>query len=751
MPDDARPTPDAAAAVSDVDGPVAVPDPAKARMVAKFEADRIQYKKAQAAREQDHKREAMAALSGRLGHLRAETAPKRDEVAPEAVSALDPEDRAGARARGDETWRGRPDIEARRIAVAEEKEDDDLRRKREAPDRAVEPEQPETAAPTGKRAQLREQLRADLGMSDAEVIAAVAKWVWFDAYGEPCPKARIPTPENLVSWLSQCDRGSFFKTVELLSELYGTFAWWESKTAKLIGDLSCRVTARKPDVPDFTDLTELCPVATLPGDNSIRPLREVTLLWIIGHRKVRFVPLPPGIETDNVSIFDDRGYAGIQQEERGHEKAESFLYPLEPLIDSWQRSPPLVEADARRHISIPRPLAATRHVTRRRDDTPNLPFDEEDFVPADAPRIERVELAYLPAMEPPPSKLPLAMLNIFDFGLSRGRGGPVPAAQRAGWDLLLMPKPGDWHADQATLLPTHAELAAGVWPGTVIWREDLGRYVGYKAVKHGKDLYQCARWLNDPDNAVWWARNGQSRPLLLVTFFAPPVAPYAANETVGVHVVLPDRGRKHGPQIDNHLRCVLAATSYRQHRVYLVAVDLWDRYATFRGHLVQLTLPEVKRDPAGYVVDAKDKVVIDRRGRPTRDPRNARAIQTGERALNPAADNAYVWLEGNDVILIAHHQVAETRRERNFQRKRSLTTLEELRIRRRGAVLDYAVRYRSGTLTGSELASLKDKERPPSGELEAVRLLPAAAHFAAHQQRRVMHDKTRGRHRPRPL
>ena len=221
-------------------------------------------------------------------------------------------------------------------------------------------------------------------------------------------------------------------------------------------------------------------------------------------------------------------------------------------------------------------------------------------------------------------------------------------------------------------------------------------------------------------------------------------------------MLLSDGGRRIGPQFDAHLRRVLAATSYRQHRVYLAAVYLWDMYATVKGHLVQLTLPVVERNPAGYVLCADGTIATEKDGQPSRRATHPRAVHTGERMPNPPATRAYPWLEGRAVILVAHHRVTDTVKLRNLQRGRSLQTMIDLRrqgtrrvrhdkvIVRREAVLDFESRYRNdGVLTGAQLALLSEKERPPDAQLEAVRLLPGPAHFAAHEARRERRTKAR--------
>ena len=416
------------------------------------------------------------------------------------------------------------------------------------------------------------------------------------------------------------------------------------------------------------------------------------------------------------------------------------------LVTAWQNRPPLVGNDERRHQSVPTKLAWCTNVIRHRDGAQrNLPFDDAEMVQAPPAAATRFEVpAHLPYLEPRASKLPWAALDLLDFGASRGHNGPVPVETRTGWELLLMPEPGDWHAEQATITPTLGVLGTRVWPNT-----------SYRQGTHGQQIYRAARWLNDPDNATWFRRNETSRPILVVTFFAPPMAPYHRDSTVGVHVVLPDGGRRTGPQYDAQLRRVLAATSYRQHRAYLAAVCLWDRHATVGGYLVQRTMPVVHRIAGGeYVLDPDGKIATEKDGRPSKRATHPLAVQTGKREPNPAADDAYPWLEGHDVILATHHRVDDTTRKRNEQRRLALVTLEAMRaqatrrgpkgrvIVTRGPVLDFEARYRSGgALTGAELADLPDGKRPPHAELEAIRLLPSAAHFAAYEARRKRRRK----------
>ena len=216
-------------------------------------------------------------------------------------------------------------------------------------------------------------------------------------------------------------------------------------------------------------------------------------------------------------------------------------HPLAPLVDAWQRLTPIRPGwDTRRHTNVPTSLARTTHVVHTtRSGVGHLPFDWNAHRPAPPTDEPRFEVSYLPYIEQVRSKLPVPTLDLLDLRASRGYRGPVSVPTRVGLELILLPESGYWHVEQATVTPTHAELAGWVWPNT-----------RYQPEKHGPQLYAAARWLNDPDNATRWRRNETARPVLMVTFFAPPFAPYHPDDKIGAHVVLPDGGRKVGPQFD---------------------------------------------------------------------------------------------------------------------------------------------------------------------------------------------------------
>ena len=75
-----------------------------------------------------------------------------------------------------------------------------------------------------------------------------------------------------------------------------------------------------------------------------------------------------------------------------------------------------------------------------------------------------------------------------------------------------------------------------------------------------------------------------------------------------------------------------AATAYRG---YLSAAYHWNEHGTRLGRRIQPTLPRVKRNPDGLVIDQAGKVIREPGGRPTRNPYHARAVPAGRLRRQP--------------------------------------------------------------------------------------------------------------------
>ena len=538
--------------------------------------------------------------------------------------------------------------------------------------------------------------------SSAEVCAAQARIEHYnrqyakgchDVATLTCPDKRIPKAADLADWLPQCPAPVRKEAIDRLANLYKRHAFW-AKSGWWLAD--------EPLIAEVSEPME------------VRFSKAIAAIALVGYE-----------------VFEDREVRTIADVHAAWVDllaTERPRHPLAPLIETWQRNTPEpVPLNERRHVNVPALLANTAYVQLRRhhDGQAELPFAADDLTPQPPDDKPRFQTAWLPGWEPSESKLvPCPLLDLWDSGASRGRRGPVPVAQRVGWELLLAPEPGDYIGRVADLRIKLGNLAGLVWPGTK-----------YVTTRHGQQMRDAARWLNDPDNAVQWSTNAHDTPTNIVLWYNAPTKPFLRNAELGAYVTVPDGGLRRGAQIDNHLRRRLAAVSYRQHRVYMAACVLWDRRATYRGYLVQFTVPEVNRNPDGYIIGPDGKIVTEKDGSPSRRPTHRKAVHTDKRLPNPAAEDAYPWIEGEDAILLAHHRIDNTVKARNMQRVNTVKTIIELHDFPAGAVLDFEVRYRGeGCLSAAELAAM-DK-LPPGSELEAVRLLPTPVHFAAYEARR---------------
>ena len=237
--------------------------------------------------------------------------------------------------------------------------------------------------------------------------------------------------------------------------------------------------------------------------------------------------------------------------------------------DGQQMLPVSAQWDARQHVNLPAPLANTDHVVPGRElynGQIALPFDYDliQHTAAAPPEAEpRFEVGYLPGMEPGPSKVPCALLDLFGSAPSRGHGGPVPVWGRMGWEALLAPEPGDYHGRTADLEIGCGNMSALVWPTT-----------DYKPSRHGPLLLEAAQMLNSPASAVRWRGSARAARILLVMVYMPPEVPYDRDGRIGFYVTRPE-GSHQGPQVDSSLLRYLRAKGWRLHRIMVTGYCLW--------------------------------------------------------------------------------------------------------------------------------------------------------------------------------
>ena len=478
----------------------------------------------------------------------------------------------------------------------------------------------------------------------SEVCDAVARWCWWETHHTECPPTFIPTLPALNAWLASRDRSFSVITAEQTALLRSCLrvrhpqiraAWWMfwglSPDVDAIADLvACYMIPQDGLTPDDADIApDDLPVELQTRDSAAAAGWKMEHLPLVGvHALWLALPHP-----------------------RPH-------HPLAPLVDAWQQDVPLpAEWDDRQHANLPAPLTATRRVLLHRD----LSDGQVALAPV-PPGEPRFEVGYLPTLAPDPSKLiPSPLLDLWDTGPSRGRGGPVALARRIGLEVLLATPPDARPNEHVALDTTIGKLAGSVWPST-----------RYSPARHGQMLLNALREVHN--GKVSWSDGERGALRVLVTVHDWPRS-FALDAPLAFGVMLPP-GSRQGAQID---RYAVRGTwhSYRQNRLLLVAYCLFDRYGTVGGRMIAPTLPIVRRDPAGYVLGASGKVLTER-GKPSRRATHPHAIQTGQREPNLEARRHYPVLTGRDLILAGYPRVADTLAERRDQRRRVLAAVREL-------------------------------------------------------------------------
>ena len=90
-----------------------------------------------------------------------------------------------------------------------------------------------------------------------------------------------------------------------------------------------------------------------------------------------------------------------------------------------------------------------------------------------------------------------------------------------------------------------------------------------------------------------------------------------------------------------------------KYRLYGAVCVYWDTYGTHSGRIIRATRPIVARNPEGYLVDVKGRVLTQRNGSPITSSNDKRAVRTGGMERNSAADR-YPALSKDDIAAFAY-------------------------------------------------------------------------------------------------
>ncbi len=362
--------------------------------------------------------------------------------------------------------------------------------------------------------------------------------------------------------------------------------------------------------------------------------------------------------------------------------------------------------DLRRHGVMPRTTAGksggTRPLVVVSADVRQLPLG---LVGTDRFQTEPASET-LPGIEPlrpsPVPVLPLVMPYEAAGGssMTRGRGAALPL--RLFVEVLMAVPPELRRTDNAP--PTSVtcklrQLAAALWP---------------RGWQRGRDWPKLAAGLGELSRlgVEWELPSGQGGVWIPVTVRSFPRAGAMLDDVCRFEVLLPP-GSGSGPLVDRTHTRLLGLDSAPAFRLYLALCWYWDHHDTVAGRLIGPTVPEVRRNAEGYVLDARGEVVTERGGRPSRRATHPRAVQIGGRAPNPAADR-FPALSPDDLAVMAYSP-------RDLAKPK--TSTRRTQRQRAGEALDLIA-----TMTDTLVLPATRSD----GVAGCVRVLPSPAHKAAH-------------------
>ena len=373
-------------------------------------------------------------------------------------------------------------------------------------------------------------------------------------------------------------------------------------------------------------------------------------------------------------------------------------FPLAPIVRAWYGRPLPITPDRRDKAILPATFAVR---TARRDRA-------WDYLPGftPPPRPGPVDMPpdtdYLPGLEPDVQPTPAMLLTIFDAagGESLTKSGPATIEARIFVEALTgvprQQRDGHLHETRYTI----GDIA-GEW---LQWRLKNYRPTGKLT---GTALRRALGRINRMEVPVG-QRGGWYIPLIVAAGSGNTL-----NDMVSFMSRLPPGDV--GPPVDRRMLRMLGKKSGKAYRAYLSAVFDWDTYGGRNGRLTLPTRPVVDRAPGGQVLNARGEILT-RYGKPVYTPHDSRAIQTGERELNPYRTRYPDYNADNLVVLVFGPRRFEAIRKES-------DTLRRYRSLARQALVDMAA------LGGCTIERLGGNERngflpwrimPPDASWEAL-------------------------------
>ena len=334
--------------------------------------------------------------------------------------------------------------------------------------------------------------------------------------------------------------------------------------------------------------------------------------------------------------------------------SENGLSALAEVVEAVR---PRKSANAARGLV---PVAAAVRDLRRED--PAL----LSVIEAPEPRSDRLTLFDGMVPTGPAIVVPCVPLVVFDrTGLDPGRGRGAPLTLASSVELLSESPGRRFGSDPMTF--TLREWIPRLWPGGWDRRRNL------PALLRAFQELDAARILVPNGYGGWTAL----RPFLF-RHDLPPNPTLADSFTVEIQI--PPALGVQAVLIDRRILRRDRPVSAPRYRAELGIRKLWDKYGTHGGTRILATVPEVRRGRGNVILNAHGNPVLQKNGSPVTAWNDRRAVPTGRRIRNPAADRIPV-LDGDSLAALAYNPEGWQRLPKQAKTERRRVAAEVIRAK----------------------------------------------------------------------
>ena len=343
-------------------------------------------------------------------------------------------------------------------------------------------------------------------------------------------------------------------------------------------------------------------------------------------------------------------------------KEAGLRHPVAALIDGYLSH---VEPDTRDTGVMPAPLAAHRHIETKADMGFLFDVTEYDRSPQPGEMPTDDALSHLPSLTPRPS-------------------GVVPALPIVLWDRAVEAKPGRG-APYGLRLWVEAILSVPVSErsGTRTIAIPFGHMVKAMFNRYRRDQFPAlsAAFQTVHNMGIAWGEQGAESVWVPVVVRNRPERWDAYDSDVVFEVKLPP-GSGSGPLVYKPYLREIGRHSAPGYRATLGLCYLWDRYGANKGRFIQATIPRLRRNDQGELVDSDGEVLLTKQNQPigqymigkgenrrlrsdvvALDDQGNRvySISQAAREPNPAAER-YPVLSDADLVTLCYPAIDESSR-----------------------------------------------------------------------------------------